>query len=536
MKVSDVSSVMVRKAAGGGIFVLYFFSLACALRGIDFGVYWTEARHIALVTHFLDTGVPLPNGFYNYPSLLFYLTVSALAVEPLQWLFGVTDHISWLQPPFDTALFSLNARGVCAAFSLLAGIWIYFTTRFLRGPVAGFFAAATYLLSWEIGYHARWVAPDLLLAHSTAAYLYVTIKACRTEVQKRRYWLLLAAGMAGVAASSKYQGGALIIPVIVLASSGDGDLHVRLLRWVRVCVSLLVIFVIGFLLVTPGAVFEPVDFVVDVLKEVHHYRVGHQPFAGAKPYDVPGYFNYLLSMWEYFAFSWFSSSSFLSFIMFFISLSGSMILCRIQRRIGIVLISIVAFYFLYFPTNSVFIVRNFLFMSPIFCIWYGVAIDSLRSRIKSEVLRSLVATLALIALIYNGVCLYQNSASISNDSTEARRNSVKNLLSNSNIGRVFVSPRVLQQFVSESEELHSNLTRSIRQANLVLILHSDVVDACHHLAEWPAYRHNSFQWIGKREVNYNYYPSWAGDDRILILRRDQVRRYGLLAGCDPLPH
>ena len=47
------------------------------------------------------------------------------------------------------------------------------------------------------------------------------------------------------------------------------------------------------------------------------------------------------------------------------------------------------------------------------------------------------------------------------------------------------------------------------------------------LAFWPAARHNSFDWIGPREVNLNYYPIWAGEDHAFILAIDVAEHMGV---------
>jgi hypothetical protein len=42
--------------------------------------------------------------------------------------------------------------------------------------------------------------------------------------------------------------------------------------------------------------------------------------------------------------------------------------------------------------------------------------------------------------------------------------------------------------------------------------------------EWPANRREQFTtWFGPQEVNINYYPTWEGDERILLLTVESAR-------------
>jgi len=45
---------------------------------------------------------------------------------------------------------------------------------------------------------------------------------------------------------------------------------------------------------------------------------------------------------------------------------------------------------------------------------------------------------------------------------------------------------------------------------------------------WTANRHDyTIAWFGPREVNFNYYPSWGGSDRIVLMRSGVARALGI---------
>ena len=50
-----------------------------------------------------------------------------------------------------------------------------------------------------------------------------------------------------------------------------------------------------------------------------------------------------------------------------------------------------------------------------------------------------------------------------------------------------------------------------------------------HWQDWPA--NNPWlteQWFGPYEVNFNIYPNWWGDDRIIELTEARARKLGIL--------
>jgi len=57
---------------------------------------------------------------------------------------------------------------------------------------------------------------------------------------------------------------------------------------------------------------------------------------------------------------------------------------------------------------------------------------------------------------------------------------------------------------------------------------SELTPSNAHLAFWPATRHDTFDWIGPREVNLNYYPTWSGADHAIILNIDAAEHMGVV--------
>jgi hypothetical protein len=95
---------------------------------------------------------------------------------------------------------------------------------------------------------------------------------------------------------------------------------------------------------------------------------------------------------------------------------------------------------------------------------------------------------------------------------------------------IALSARLAADLVAAGHPLPANVTqpdRAVRYIFRASDLSSDV-----QLARWPATRHNTFGWIGPREVNLNYYPTWIGLDHAIILRMEVAKEMGIVAALE----
>ena len=72
-------------------------------------------------------------------------------------------------------------RSLFLVISCLGGLALYFVGRRRFGEIGATFMAVLYLLSWQFAYHARWIAPDAVLASATAFFLLVFLVVWDTE-------------------------------------------------------------------------------------------------------------------------------------------------------------------------------------------------------------------------------------------------------------------------------------------------------------------------------------------------------------------
>lgn len=188
------------------VFLLLFsLSLWSGIKGINFGEHWDEYKHYEQVTFALEDGRLLNHGFYGYPSMLYNITLLAelprmahrVAINYWTYYYPVLErisiHVPWLrdvglvadpQPDFfaddpragfEQQAFILKVRPIFLALSLLCALWILLALLGERHPgreLGALVASAFILTSWQFAYHARWIAPDTVMA------MFVGLWAC----------------------------------------------------------------------------------------------------------------------------------------------------------------------------------------------------------------------------------------------------------------------------------------------------------------------------------------------------------------------
>ena len=92
-------------------------------------------------------------------------------------------------------------------------------------------------------------------------------------------------------------------------------------------------------------------------------------------------------------------------------------------------------------------------------------------------------------------------------------------------GSVYVSARVAGRLRRLGRALPSSATDDPRSARL-LIFETD--EGFRHRGDWPAHIWDLTEtWFGPWEVNFDRYPTWDGDSRIIVMTQARARQVGL---------
>jgi hypothetical protein len=486
------------------------FAVWTAIRGADFGFHWDESRIISSVRRSVASGTLLP-GSYNYGSVSFYLPFVALI--PRFVMVGVPFSEARLTETQDALVraaaepaFSIRVRTVFIVASLLAIAWVYLAVYLWRQswPEA-LIAALALSLSWEINYHARWIAPDAVVAQWSALAMLCLVRARTDGRAPNRRWLCVGAAVAGLACGTKYPAGLLVSPFALLVVA-RADLSPR---WrVTTMGALAAAFGASCLVSTPGTLLEPFAFWRDVFWVTRAYSGW---FGG---YNVQPGLGHLWRQGVYVFLVLFSAYPVIAGVMAAFACAGMVSLWREDNWTTITFVCGPTLYMLLFCGQSVMIVRNYLLVAPFAAVLVARGVATAYETLQWRVLR-LGLSLGLLACAgMNGWWLIHASTTIMGRNTT---NQVQELA-------LYLAAHPGQRYVFSKRIAHDLFAFDGAQRSTAAVTRDgDVVVAYLRELNLVTLASNVFggYWLlpsGPFEVNLNYYGSWAGQDRVVLMK------------------
>jgi 4-amino-4-deoxy-L-arabinose transferase-like glycosyltransferase len=310
--------------------VVMSVSLVTGFLGMDYGGHWDEPRMRRTIRTGVFEGRVLP-GWYNYPSLTYGIVASALLPEIITQSRADDRTLETIQANVFGPGSTLRVRSVFLVVTLLAVVWLYVAVFMWRRSVMEALLAAGMLgMSWEVAYHARWIAPDGVLMQFAALFVLLVMAAVKWERHAGR-WLVAAAAVAGLACGTKYPGGILLLPLLIYSHRlGKISGGISLAR--RRVLAAIAVFVIAFVATTPGTLFEFGKFLRDVGFEMKHYSSGHAGYSvGAGP-------GHIALASQYLALVAFSKFWPLALMLFVFGVPGAAYVWRNERRLVLLLL------------------------------------------------------------------------------------------------------------------------------------------------------------------------------------------------------
>jgi hypothetical protein len=513
---SGVVAAMRLRWGAGVVLVCFGCLVITGIMGVNFGFHWDEPTQLYLVNHTLASGSFLPDGWYHYPELTYLLSLFSVLSR---FITGIGSHKF-----VAAAEFYLRTRSIFLIATALGGIWLYLGLRRRAGEMGAAFGAATYLLSFQLAYHARWIAPDAVLAMVAALFLWFLVIAW--DAPESRWRMVLPAVAAGLATATKYQGAVLLVPVVVLFVKRWRDAPPTLATQVRGVIISVTVFVVTFLVITPGAVLQRSGFIASVSYENHHYRTTHGTFKGVTPYDIHDHLTYLWLLTRYVVISLPSQSPLISTLVIALAVLGLVTLAHREPLVAVAVILPGVIVALYYSTLVVFIVRNLLFMLPFLAFLAGVGVGRAAEFARTRVRFSVLATVLLVAMLVNGVGLAQAAESII-DASPATLVRESDAYMRGRPNQLFVVSGPLQKsFTAAGTTLPEN-ARTKGRADYFMVLESQIRDGDFRLRFWPATLDGTYRVVGPEEVDFDFYPTWEGADRVLVMTPAEAHRFGL---------
>ena len=500
--------------------------IGTGVRGLDFGLHWDERPwQIGPVKSMVKSHTLLP-GYYNYPSFDYWLNLLVLAPDVATARIAGESLGEHLIHTLDSHSYLMRLRAVYLIITSLTLVWVYLIVLQHQGPwLEALFAASLVACSWEIAYQSRWVATDGMLMQFAALTVLLAAQAVKSRHQR---WLFAAAAVAGLGCGTKYPGGLLILPVALATLFGTSGCTPR--DKARRLVKVVAIFALVYLAVTPATVLQPKKLAHAVFFEMSHYAMGHGGHAIGRG------FEHAWRMLFYFSTVSFSPYLPIALVIFALTIIG--IVSSMQRdwREGAVLLAFPLFYLLYFSMQRAMVVRNLLAVIPFF----GIAAARGASVIGEFLGRNLGApavqprrtdwrvavwvTLLGVALCFNASWLIASAESIVARHTDRFVREAAEYIREHTDTKFLLSPRLTRDVAMVASPL-GNLTTDPSQADVFVLYAQEGMRRWH---DWPANRRDLTEaWFGPREVNFDMYPNWWGDDHIVAINRHRAEEISL---------
>lgn len=486
---------------------------------IDFGHHWDEHRIISSVATSVETGLLLPR-WYNYPSFPYDIALVATIPKAISSISttSIRDGLKFigLNEYLSSSTFKLQLRSLFFLLTICAGLAIYFFVNRLSGNQwISLFAALMLASSWEFFYHARWIAPDSILAFLIACSLLCQYQILLSQDYRKKYvWIVISSVLAGLCIGTKYPGGIILIPLFL--AIGLAPKTERVNKTFLTVVSLLIVSG-TFVLTTPGSVIEPVRFLRDILAEIDHYGSAHGGYTVVAGLD---HFSKLL---VYLMMVAPSKSTILAVMTSMLMLVGIIsLIIKKGLNISIWLLSVPVLYICYMSLQNVMMVRNYLLLIPFLATFTALGLLTVIQYTKHRYPRFLAVVGSIVLISYNLNVVTRSAISIISQNTLLPSVALKEHISSSPETKFYLSPVVFEILKSGEKEQYTNITENLEIADKFIFVSGEVVK---HFTDFKANKLGRYHtvWSQVEQVNWDYYPTWIEDRRILeISPRDQA--------------
>lgn len=495
--------------------------LFTGIMGLNFGRHWDDIATIDTLKNSVQTAVLLPRT-YLWPSVYYDISLMSLTPEFFQYiLFSSSKSIekNKLLDFVESLSFKLRLRAVFVTITSFVILWVFALVWIWRKNFKEAFLAACFVgLSWETAYHARWIAPDTILMQFAAFTIMAIFLAL--EGRKAQRWLRIAAFSAGLGCGTKFSGLLLLVPVLLAARYVNMRADVGRKAFARY-LQLLLIFGLTYLVTTPGTLFDSMRFDRDVKFIILSYSKW-----GLSGFTVNPGVQHLFLMIQYLCLVVFSKFKMIAFFLFAFSIIGAVNMAREKRGTALIFFSFPVIYIILMACQRIMFARNLLVLIPFLAVLAARGFINLEDKIgKHRIPAFILSALVTIALLINARWLFLAAQSIKNNDKMNQIAQLNEYLNRNSNQKILISRQLYSDLFSFDSKRNPNIIVN-RQNSGVAIFYA------HEVGNWRKWKANKFNyvlsWFGPYEVNFNYYPCWRGEDRILVMPIKSALELGIV--------
>ena len=472
--------------------ILYLFLVFNGVLGVKFGMHWDDWVFINSAVETLETGVFLPH-IYIYPSFCYFIITIAAGIY--KSFYGIADP----KTLFTDQNFYHYIRCIFVFISSLTVIWVYLLSKKItKNYFASLIAGLVVCSSFEFGYHSRWSVSDCILVQFAALstlFLFLNIS--------KRNKIIFSSLFAGIAAGTKYPGGIVCLNIIIYILSEVKFSRESLKNAAGYIILFSGSFFIGFLITTPGAILEFNQFVFDINYSKNTYsggQYGHTVQAG---------FDHFLKIVEYVIYVLFSKNPVISFLIFLLAFFGvAVILMKKKWELSGLFITMLI-YIIYVSSFNVMIVRNLLILLPFFAVFASIGFLYISSKIQKYKFNIALKPVILIIFFYScSKIVVASFSAINSPETNLSRELEKYKEQNKDKELIFSLEAAEQLKVP----FNSNINPTDKS---YLVFYKNEIP----MQLYTANIRNQFSdIIGIDDVNFDYYPTWSGKNRLVVMK------------------
>jgi hypothetical protein len=511
-----------------GLFLPPAFLLICfiwiAFYGLNFGVQWDETRgQFDSIRESLKNGVMLQGADfsnegknYNHGGVNYLLTWSGLSPQVLDFLLhGPRNRpglYARIMPILDSTGVRIRVRAIYVVLSSLLIVWVYSLCLLLgRSRLEAFLAAAILTFSWEVAYHSRWIAPDVIMAQFSWLALLCVVAGTRS---RRLFWFYLGAVAVGLAMGTKYTGG-LALPFFLIGVGYVMRQEYRPKRYIlKLSLGLVCVGGLVFVLTNPGVFVDPFRFFYQLQEQREIYSTGWYGYT-----VTPG-LPHIVAMLKYFSLQLFSHFWSISLAFTAFCVLGLVVMAKDREPYIVWMAAFCVAHLIFFSFQSAMLVRNLLVAVPLLAMAAARGIVVVGERVRFQGLRvALVAAVAAVFAVNLGWQIYAARQIKIRFHPDNYMSQFADYTAKSASDTFLISANLLTAMRDSGRSLSANVTSdSGRAYTKVAFYQSEGPDRLWET--WPSNAWGMYEkTFGPLEVNLDAYSTFIGNERILVVTR-----------------